>query len=569
MELYALETGVLLQDRYDILSVIGQGGFSILYKAYDRELQAAVAIKEYFPATIAERIPHTKTVLTRQGEGAERFRLGLEPFQKEAQRMAALGGRHNTVHVLGSFAENNTAYIVMELLEGMSLLAYLKTLPNERFTDIEDAKQIVSAVAEALEYAHLQKLLHRDVSPDNIFLCHDGKVKLIDFGAARETTDDGALSVVVKSGCTPPEQYRKHGKQGPWTDLYALGATFYRMLTGVYPEAAPDRADKTDPQEQGCVPPSLLNPAVPAHIDALILRCLAYDPSLRIAHATEIREVLQRETVLPHPCVLQAKRKRIQRLTYGLFAACLLLFVLIGWIVYQRSETLYTLTLDVCSLVMEIPETFSTEKGLETVLADFRSLYPQIEISFVPCGTENADVFLFTGDTSQCFPLDEIQKVEDTAGTYAVTLAYDTTLLYWNVEKAFQMGIQPSAVDEPEYAADSYAELLDSSPEHCAYRGSVSLYRDIQLALPGMYAVYPTEAGLTPVQFSVAADLPEKQAQAAMRFLVYLMGERAQEILFIHHAGLLPANQGQYQHYMEVYSALTFLSDVSTQNTEF
>lgn len=568
MELYALETGVLLQDRYETLSVIGQGGFSILYKAYDRELQAAVAIKEYFPATIAERIPHTKTVLTRQGEAAERFRLGLEPFQKEAQRMAALGGRHNTVHVLGSFAENNTAYIVMELLEGMSLLAYLKTLPNERFTDIEDAKQIVSAVAEALEYAHSQKLLHRDVSPDNIFLCHDGKVKLIDFGVAREITDDGALSVVVKSGCTPPEQYRKHGKQGPWTDLYALGATFYRMLTGVYPEAAPDRADKTDPQEQGCVPPSLLNPAVPAHIDALILRCLAYDPSLRIAHAAEIREVLQRETVLPHPRVLQAKRKRIQRLTYGLFAACLLLFVLIGWIVYQRSETLYTLSLDACSLVMEIPETFSTEEGLETVLADFRSLYPQIEISFVSCGTENADVFLFTGDTSQCFALDEIQKVEDTAGTYAVTLAYDTTLLYWNVEKAFQMGIQPSAVDAPEYAANSYAELLDSSPEQCAYRGSVSLYRDIQLALPGMYAVYPTEAGLTPVQFSVAADLSEKQAQAAMRFLVYLMGERAQEILFIHHAGLLPANQGQYQHYMEVYSALTFLPDVSTQNTE-
>ncbi len=561
MEPYALETGVLLQDRYEILSVIGQGGFSILYKAYDRELKAAVAIKEYFPATIAERIPHTKNVLARKGEVSERFQLGLVPFQKEAQRMAALGGRHNTVHVLGSFIENNTAYIVMELLEGMSLLAYLKTLPNERFTDIDDAKQIISAVAEALEYAHSQKLLHRDVSPDNIFLCHDGRVKLIDFGAAREITEDGALSVVVKSGCTPPEQYRKHGKQGPWTDLYALGATFYRMLTGVYPEAAPDRADKTDPQEQGCVPPSLLNPAVPAHIDALILRCLAYDPSLRIAHASEVIEILRRQTILPHPRVLQAKRKRIQRLTYGLFAACLLVFVIICGIVYQRSETLYTRPLEACSLVMEIPETFSSDEGLEAVLADFRSLYPQIEISFASCDTGNADVFLFTGDTSQCLALHEIQKVENSAGTYAVTLAYDTTLLYWNVEKAFQMGIQPSAVYAPEYTANSYAELLDSSPALCVYRGSVSLYKDIQLALPGMYAVYPTETELTPVQFSVAANLPEKQAQAAMRFLVYLMGERAQEILFIHHAGLLPANDAQYQHYKEVYSALAFLPD--------
>ena len=173
-----------------------------------------------------------------------------------------------------------------------------------------------------MQYAHSKKILHRDVSPDNIFLCNDGKVKLIDFGAAREITEDGELSVVVKTGCTPPEQYRKNGKQGPWTDLYALGATFYRMLTGIYPEAAPDRAEHHE-----CPPPSEINPEVPEYIDALILRCLAYDHTLRIAKASEVMDVLHRETVIPLPGAIQAKNRLLKTISYGMLTACLMLFV--------------------------------------------------------------------------------------------------------------------------------------------------------------------------------------------------------------------------------------------------
>ena len=562
MELYAIDQSTILNNRYEILSLIGTGGFSIIYKAYDRELNSIVAIKEYFPNNIAERIPYHKEVLTRNHESAVRFRQGLQSFREEARRMAELNGLHNTVNVLGTFDENNTSYIVMELLEGTSLLAYLKTLPGNRFEDADDAKQIIYSVAEALQYAHSKKILHRDVSPDNIFLCNDGKVKLIDFGAAREITEDGELSVVVKTGCTPPEQYRKNGKQGPWTDLYALGATFYRMLTGIYPEAAPDRAEHHE-----CPPASEINPEVPEYIDALILRCLAYDHTLRIAKASEVMDVLHRETVIPLPGAIQAKNRLLKTISYGMLTACLILFVVISLIVLKKSETLYTIPIDACDIRIEVPVNFSSESGLAAVKADFQSMYDQIGIEFITGGTDAgaADVFVYTGDDAECSCLEDIQKVDESADTYYATIAYDTELIYWNVEKAFRNGIDMNNIHSaedilPEYYAGSYEEFLIDTNGLCAYQGGIDLYRNIQQELPGMYKIYPAETDLTPVRFSVASGLEENQKNAAMRFLLYLMSERAQEILFINHEGLIPAEEKQYDHFFEVYSELVFIN---------
>lgn len=561
MELYAVEESTILNHRYEVLSVIGTGGFSIIYKAYDHELNATVAIKEYFPNTIAERIPYSRDVLTRNRESAERFQRGLKSFKEEARRMAECNGLHNTVNVLGTFDENNTSYIVMELLEGTSLLAYLKTLPNGRFENADDAKQIIYSVAEALQYAHSKKILHRDVSPDNIFLCNDGKVKLIDFGAAREIKEDGALSVVVKSGCTPPEQYRQHGKQGTWTDMYALGATFYRMLTGIYPEAAPDRAEHHE-----CPPPSEINPSVPEYMDALILRCLAYDPTLRIAKASEVMDVLHRETVIPLPGAIQAKNKGIQAILCGMLTACLILFVIISMVVLKKSETLYTVQIDACDIRIEIPTHFASENGLEAVKKDFQSMYQQIGIEYIPVGTDAgvADVFVYTGNDAECASLEEIQKAGESTDTYYATIAYDTDLIYWNVEKAFRNGVDMnkihSAVDIlPEYYADSYEDFLDDTNMFCAYKGNVDLYRNVQQELHGMYKIYSLETDLSPVRFSVASGLSENQKNAAMRFLLYLMSERAQEILFIHYEGLIPAEENQYEYFFEIYSELVFI----------
>lgn len=563
MELCALEARTVLHHRYEILAPIGRGGFSILYKAFDRELGAAVAIKEYFPSADAERIPYTKEVLSRNGESAERFRTGLQFFREEAHRMAALNGLHNTVNVLGFFDENNTAYIVMELLEGISLSDYLRGLPDGRFSDVEDAKQIIYSVAVALQYAHSKKILHRDVSPDNIFLCHDGRVKLIDFGAAREMTDTDGGSVVVKSGCTPPEQYRKNGKQGPRTDLYALGATFYRMLTGIYPEAAPDRTEDSE-----CLPPSAINRATPAYIDALILRCLAYDPTLRPSGAAEVADILRKEKVMRSPAALRADKKLLGRLSCGMFAACLILFVIIGLVLFKKSETLYTVRIAACEIRVEIPTYFSSEEGLAALLDDFRSICPQIGVKFVAEGSaaEGAEVILFRGDPTECVSLDEIRRVKESADSHSVTLAYDAEVVYLNLEKAFYLGITPEQLRSAEeipvaYFADDYKTFSESTNDRCVFRGSVALLGQIQRDLPGMYAILRQEGEFSPVRMAVASGLSENLQIAAMRFLLYLMSERAQEILFIHHEGLIPAEENQNRAFFALYDEILPLGE--------
>lgn len=562
MELYALEPTVLLHNRYEILAPIGSGGFSVLYKAYDHEMDAVVAIKEYFPSAIAERIPHSRDVTVRNDDAGARFRKGLLTFREEARRMAELGGLHNTVDVLQTFDENNTGYIVMELLTGQTLLQYLQTLPNGRYTDIEDAKKIICLVAEALAYAHSKKILHRDVSPDNIFLCSDGRVKLIDFGAARELKEDAALSVVVKAGCTPPEQYRKNGRQGPWTDLYALGATFYRMLTGTYPETAPDRAFG----DRECPAPSVINPAVPPYIDALLARCLAYDYTLRVARASEVIEVLRAEKKLPQPAQILQKRRALRRTTYILVSICLVLFLLIALVIYKQSENLYNIRIAPCTIVMEIPTDFSEESGLLAAAADFQTMYPAIEVRFVPAGTDGADICVFADDTMPRASLSEIQSIVGArVQNDTVTLGYDAQTAYLNLEKAYAQNVPLDAIETaadipPEYWAESYDAFLEQTGTCYAWQGSVTRYRDIQTALPGMYRVLDCGTSMVPVRFCVRPmDGEKNQIHAAMRFLLYLMSERAQEILFVQNAGIVPAEEGQRAQYFAVFNELAFL----------
>lgn len=564
MELYAIEKETVLNERYEVISLIGNGGFSIIYKAYDRELQSNVAIKEYFPNNIAERIPHSCEVLTRNSDAEERFKRGMKSFKEEAHRMAELGGLHNTINVLGAFDENGTSYIVMELLEGISLLEYFKMLPGNRFEDIDDAKQIILSVAEALEYSHSKKILHRDVSPDNIFLCNDGKVKLIDFGAAREFKTDEELSVVVKSGCTPPEQYRKNGKQGPWTDIYALGATFYRMLTGEYPESAPDRMTT----ENECIPPSSLNPKVPEYIDAFVLRCLAYDHNLRLSKASDAIYVLRKKPVIKLPGEVKAEHDKIKRLSYTLLSACFVMFLIICIVIIKKSETIYNVKIKECDITVMIPEEFSSYNGIRALKEDFQSVCPQITINFINSdedseNAENADIFIYD-ETVPCASLEKIQKVEENTNEEFITVAYDAKIVYWNSEKAFYCGIDVNEINsvddiKPEYYAESFDMFFDDTNNCCAYLGSVALYKDVQKKIPGMYKVYSYSEELEPICLSVASDISENEKNAAMRFLLYLISERAQKILFINNEGLIPSEKNQYDHFFEIYSELAFM----------
>ena len=239
--LYCLRKGTRLIGRYTVEGVLGQGGFGITYLGMDELHKKKVAIKEFFPQGIVTRnIEYEDTVtVTLVGE-KENYDKGKERFLKEAQTMAMFSKDKGIVKALDFFEINNTAYIVMEYLEGVTLKQYLRE--NKRI-DAEDLVELLVPLIEALDEIHSQGLIHRDISPDNIMVLPDGRIKLMDFGAARDYTEFGekSLSIVLKPGYAPPEQYQTHEVQGPWTDIYALCATMYKCITGENPPDAIDR----------------------------------------------------------------------------------------------------------------------------------------------------------------------------------------------------------------------------------------------------------------------------------------------------------------------------------------
>ena len=239
--LHCLRKGTRLIGRYTIEGVLGQGGFGITYLGIDELHEKKVAIKEFFPQGIVTRnIEYQDTVtVTFVGE-KDNYEKGKERFLKEARTMAKFSKDEGIVKALDFFGINNTAYIVMEYLEGITLKQYLRE--NQRIAP-EDLIELLVPLIESLDEIHSQGMIHRDISPDNIMVLPDGRIKLMDFGAARDYTEFGekSLSIVLKPGYAPPEQYQTHGVQGPWTDIYALCATMYKCITGENPPDAIER----------------------------------------------------------------------------------------------------------------------------------------------------------------------------------------------------------------------------------------------------------------------------------------------------------------------------------------
>jgi serine/threonine protein kinase len=241
-EAHQLECRSILAGAYLVGCVIGQGGFGITYTAWDLNLNIKIAIKEYYPLGYAARDAHTHiSVLTLGGDKKEFYQKGLERFVNEARTLARLTKDSGIVGVRGFFHENGTAYIVMDFVEGETLKAIAAKRGGK--LPAQDVLQLFRPLCDSLYRVHVAGLLHRDISPDNIILRPDGVLTLVDFGAARQISAYGEHSntINVKHGFAPEEQYRTHGEQGPWSDVYALCATIYRLTTGQTPPQALDR----------------------------------------------------------------------------------------------------------------------------------------------------------------------------------------------------------------------------------------------------------------------------------------------------------------------------------------
>ena len=319
----ALPPLTILNGKYTVGKVIGEGGFGITYLGLELNLKLKVAIKEYYPSELAARdtssdIKTTLSVLSTGGE--EYFQKGLERFVKEAENLARFNSLPGIVSVKDFFYENNTAYMVMEYIDGITLTQYLKEHGEKLpYTQVLD---MMKPVMGSLQTVHEAGIIHRDISPDNIMVTKDGKVKLIDFGAARfvGNNDAKSLTVILKHGYAPPEQYQTDGKQGPWTDVYALAATMYRMITGAVPQEATDRMvaqDKLEPLA------SYVN-NLPTNVSEAVFHGMNVKIEKRASSIKEFEDALEGKKI----------RININSVIVGAFASVVLMCIIIGGVIY-------------------------------------------------------------------------------------------------------------------------------------------------------------------------------------------------------------------------------------------
>jgi serine/threonine protein kinase len=290
VEPFYLAPGTLLDGRYRIGRVLGYGGFGVTYLAWDENLDVRLAIKEYLPRDLSTRAGGKPAVIVFSGEAESAYADGLTRFQEEARILAHFQQHPGIVSVYNFFLAHSTGYMVMEYVDGSTLKTYLERKGSLAY---ETTRKVLLPVMGALCAVHVEGLLHRDIAPDNIYITRDRRVKLLDFGAARFAIGEHSrsLSVVLKPGYAPEEQYRSRGHQGPWTDIYALAATFYRCLTG---EKPPDALDRLE--HDGLLTPSSFGIALPAEAEQMLLKGLAVKAADRPADMATFREPFQQRS---------------------------------------------------------------------------------------------------------------------------------------------------------------------------------------------------------------------------------------------------------------------------------
>ena len=241
---HVLPCGTVLNGKFIIGRTLGQGGFGITYIGYDLNLEIPVCIKEYYPEGSAMRsATQSRMVYWGTSENAQSMKESRKSFVKEAQKAVKLRDLSHVVTVWDVFYENETAYIVMDYIEGETLKSRL--VRTQKTLSEKECVELLTPVMEDLEKAHERGIIHRDIKPDNIMLTSDEKPMLLDMGAAKDLGKSGgstrSSSTVVSQGFSPLEQYREKGDIGAWTDVYAMSATIYYCVTGKVPDAAIDR----------------------------------------------------------------------------------------------------------------------------------------------------------------------------------------------------------------------------------------------------------------------------------------------------------------------------------------
>ena len=329
-EKHHLQPHTILKGQYLVGCALGEGGFGITYIGWDMFLHIPVAIKEYFPSGVVIRDQGQHTVSVFAGKDEESFLQGRSSFFREAQKVARFDNNVGVVSVKNCFLENGTAYIIMEYISGINLGAYAE-VHGGKLTFTETLKLLRTPIL-TLEELHRASTWHRDISPENLMLAKDGKVKLIDFGSAMESDREKKTRVLmIRAGYSPVEMYSSTGEDGPYSDVYSMAATIYKLITGVTPPPATDRLDN-DP----LVPPSALGVKDISHAqEAALLKGMAVQVKSRYQTMEEFFDGLYgKNTPAPAPSQHQ------KRLLIGIAALLVLIMVGVGVQLWRSSQSL-------------------------------------------------------------------------------------------------------------------------------------------------------------------------------------------------------------------------------------
>lgn len=373
-----LAPGTVLANRYILGQSVGSGGFGIVYSAWDLKLETVVAVKEFFVSRLVTRAEGLKNlIITKKSQ--EEFEYRKERFLAEARNMARFGSHRSIPNVFEFFEENNTAYIVMELLKGVALNDYLNQSGGK--IDIDFALMIANEVGNALISMHELNIVHRDVAPDNIYICSgkEIKIKLMDLGAAKlADTTDQVIDIILKPGYSPTEQYDNGKNIGAWTDIYALGATLYAMVTGIKPDESTNRRIKDE-----VVPPHLINPLVSENLSNSIMKAMALDIHMRFKTVREFLDAINGERKIVS--LAKEKSRRNMKRFVGIAAACVVLivgavFVYNLFIKKQEEENLNPADITVW---FSVADGSSEEDAMNAIKADFEEKYPGVTVEIV------------------------------------------------------------------------------------------------------------------------------------------------------------------------------------------
>lgn len=436
--LYYLPPGTLLaQGRYLIGYAVNAGGFGIVYRAWDKIFDKMIAIKEYYPGGVAARTPGTRQVLVYSDKRVREYEQGKERFLNEARKVAMFNNHPSIVDVYDFFEENNTAYMVMEFMDGLTYKAYIQSQGGKIAQ--QTAVNVALAVLDALREVHKANIIHRDINPSNIFICRNGMVKLFDFGAARiETTE---MSTILTPHYAPPEQYSTMGKQGPYTDIYAVGATTYYALTGIKPEESTDRV-----QEDHLSAPHQIDPSIPLELSNALMRSMALKPELRYQNTDQFRDALMNKgKVLDVEQELKRRRKR-RMIQAGSVAAVLVAAggaLLLRYQSQQAAATLQPAQLEIW-LVADGNDTEELAvRRFEDMTENFRNSYSQVQLEVTAIPEKDyaerineaaqrgtlPDLFDSTYLSSEYMellvPLDETRKLIEDTSLYLLLDQYD------------------------------------------------------------------------------------------------------------------------------------------------